>query len=63
MKIVALILRHELTILIPCTLGKSRNGSIAQNRNHAHDIERNAEISESNPASAISWRLEIVRKA
>jgi hypothetical protein len=29
MKIVALILRHELTILIACASRKSRDGSIA----------------------------------
>jgi len=63
MKIVTLILRHELTIVIACASRKSRDGSIAKNRNRAHAIEENAETLKSQSASAISWRVEILRKA
>jgi hypothetical protein len=39
MKIVALIGRHELTILIRSDARKSRETSIVENRNDAHEIE------------------------
>jgi hypothetical protein len=43
MKIVALICRHEQTILVGSGPRKCRNTSIADSRNEARDIERKAE--------------------
>jgi hypothetical protein len=63
MKIVTLILRHELTILIAYAPCKGRNASIAQHRSLAHEIEQNAECFESKSASAIAWSAEILREA
>jgi hypothetical protein len=62
MKIVALILRHELTIVIACASRKSRDGSIAKNRNRAHEIKIKCGDLKMKSASAIAWCVEIVRK-
>jgi hypothetical protein len=63
MKIVALILHHELTILIACASRKSRDGSIARNRSRAHEIARNFKDIKMKAASAIGWCIEIGRKS
>jgi hypothetical protein len=44
MKIVALICRHELTILAGSAPRKSRKTSIVETHNDAHEIEQEAEI-------------------
>jgi hypothetical protein len=62
MKIVALILRHELTIVIACASRKSRDGSIAKNRNRAHEIKIKCGDLKMKSASAIACCVEIVRK-
>ena len=63
MKIVALILRDELTIVIACASRKGRDGSIAKNRNRAHEIKIKCGDLKMKSASAIAWCVEIVRKS
>jgi len=60
MKIVALICRHELTILARSDPHKSRETSIVENRNDAHEIEYEAGTRWLKFASAIAWLVEIL---
>jgi hypothetical protein len=60
MKIVALICRHDLTILVGSDPRKSYDMAIVENRSDAHEIEWKAESFEFKSSSAIARAVEIL---